>query len=381
MVGRNGARGYGAGRSGARRYGAAWRWGVVAVLLAVLVALPPLVGALPASDTDTSAADLRRTALASADIGFSGYAQSAGGLSLPVTDQLTSVADLLSDRTTLRVWWRAEDDARIDVVTPTGETGVHRDAEHIWTWEYESATASWAHPRPLALPSSPDLLPSTLARRLLSEATDTELSRLPAERVAGRDALGLRVVPAEPASSVAAVDVWVDADSGLPLRVRVTGRDGRVALDSRFLDVELVRPPAEVTRFRPPPGARVVEDRSYDVLEAARGIGGDDLPPRLVGLDRRSIEGTPRAVAAYGRGATLLTVTPVPGRLAAGLRSALRSSPEALVDELGIRLGVGPLGLMLVDPPTGRAYVLTGTVTANALAEAARALPALGSRA
>ena len=348
--------------------------------VAVLTALPAVIGALPVRDSPVPAAQLRAAVLASADVGFSGYAQSTGGLSLPVTDQLTSVADLLSDRTTMRVWWRGEDDARVDVVTPTGETAVRWDAEHIWTWEYEDATATWAHPRPLALPAPRDLLPSALARRLLSEAGDAELSRLGAERVAGRDALGLRMVPAEPASSVASVDVWVDGGSGLPLRVRVTATDGQVALDSRFLDVELVRPPAEVTRFRPPPGARIVEDRSFDVLEAAEGIGGAGLPLQLAGLDRRPLEGTPRAVAVYGRGVTLLTVAPVPGGMASGLRSALRSSPAAVADEFGIRLAVGPIGLMLVDAPGGRAYVLTGTVTADALAEAARGIPALGGR-
>ena len=364
----------------ARRRGAAARWSVVGALVAVLTALPALIGALPVRDAAMPAAELRAAVLASGSVGFSGYAQSVGGLSLPVTGQLTSVADLLSDRTTMRVWWRAEDDARVDVVTPTGETGVRWDAEHTWTWEYESATATWAHPRPLALPAPPDLLPSALARRLLSEAGDAELSRLGPQRVAGRDALGLRLVPAEPASSVASVDVWADAGSGLALRVRVTGADGQVALDSRFLDVELVRPPAEVTRFRPPPGARIEADRRFDVLEAAEGIGGAGLPLQLSGLDRRPLEGTPQAIGVYGRGVTLLTIAPVPGRFASGLRSALLSSPGAIADELGIRLAVGPIGLMLVDAPGDRAYVLTGTVTADALAEAARGVPALGGR-
>ncbi|MFP5369980.1 MAG: sigma-E factor regulatory protein RseB domain-containing protein, partial [Actinomycetes bacterium] len=231
----------------ARRRGAAARWGVVGALVAVLTALPALIAALPVRDAGIPASQLRAAVLASDSVGFSGYAQSVGGLSLPVTDQLTSVADLLSDRTTMRVWWRGKDDARVDVVTPTGETGVRWDAEHIWTWEYEEATATWAHPRPLALPAPPDLLPSSLARRLLSESGDAELSRLGPQRVAGRDAMGLRMVPAEPASSVASVDVWADAGSGLALRVRVTGTDGQVALDSRFLDVDLVRPTAEVT--------------------------------------------------------------------------------------------------------------------------------------
>jgi hypothetical protein len=38
---------------------------------------------------------------------------------------------------------------------------------------------------------------------------------------------------------------------------------------------------------------------------------------------------------------------------------------------------VGPLGLMLVEPPGRGPYVLTGTVTPDALADAARQLPGL----
>src|SRR5918993_4495541 len=92
------------------------RWAAVGVLVAVLVSLPAVVGALPVRDEDVSATDLRTAALASDAVAFSGYAESAGGLSLPVTDQLTSVADLFSDRTTMRVWWRGPSDNRVDVV-------------------------------------------------------------------------------------------------------------------------------------------------------------------------------------------------------------------------------------------------------------------------
>jgi hypothetical protein len=82
--------------------GAALRWSVVGALVALLVTLPIGIGALPASDSAVPAAELRDAVLASDDVGFSGYAVSAGGLTLPVTDQLTSVADLFSDRTTMR---------------------------------------------------------------------------------------------------------------------------------------------------------------------------------------------------------------------------------------------------------------------------------------
>ncbi len=362
-----------------RGRGAAPRWAAVGALVAVLVSLPAVVGALPAQDTDVSAADLRAAVLAGDDVGFSGTAESAGGLSLPVTDRLTSVADLFSDRTTMRVWWRGPTDHRVDVVTTAGETGVHRDAAGSWTWEYERATATRTEAAPLELPAAPDLLPPPLARRLLSEAADAELSRIGARRVAGRDALGLRLTPAEPAASVRRVDVWVDGDSGLPLQVEVVAKGSdRATLDTRFLDLELGRPPAEVTAFRPPPGAAVREGRQAEVLrEAGDRVRPVTLPDELAGLPRRALEGAPRGIGLYGSGVTLLAVAPVPEGLARALDDTLARSPDAVVDDAGARIAAGPVGLMLVEPPGRGPYVLTGTVTLDALVTAAGQLPEL----
>jgi outer membrane lipoprotein-sorting protein len=362
----------------ARGQGAPIRWTAVGLLVVALVALPSIVAALPAGDTDVPAAELRDAVLASADVGFTGYAVSAGGLALPVSERLTDVADLLSDRTLMRVWWRGPEEHRVDVVTAAGETGVHRDPCGTWTWDFEAATATRGAPASLALPTPPDLLPAALGRRLLSEATDDELSRVGARRVAGRDALGLRLVPAEPAASVGRVDVWVDRATGLPLQVEVFAEGADLAaLDTRFLDLDLAVPPADVVAFTPPPDATVLRapDTEELIAQAEERAPEGRLPGELAGLPRRGFEGVPDAVGVYGRGVTLLVAAPVPGRLARGLREALTTSPGAVTDALGTRVAAGPLGLMLVTPPDGPAYVLTGTVTLDALADAARRLP------
>ena len=78
----------------------------------------------------------------------------------------------------------------------------------------------------------------------------------------------------------------------------------------------------------------------------------------------------PPGIGLYGRGVTLLAVAPVPGRLAQGLRDALDQSPDAVRDDAGARLAIGPVAIMLVEPGQGT-YVLTGTVTPDALATAA----------
>jgi hypothetical protein len=200
--------------------------------------------------------------------------------------------------------------------------------------------------------------------------------------VAGRDALGLRLVPADVASSVGRVDVWVDPASGLPLQVEVFAEGaGLPALDTRFLDLDLAVPPADVVAFTPPPEATLLTAPDTEELIAQAEERAPDvrLPRELAGLPRRTFQGVPDAVGVYGRGVTLLAAAPVPGRLAGGLREALTASPDAVTDELGTRVAAGPLGLMLVDPGEGPAYVLTGTVTLDALADAARRLPGAAS--
>ena len=366
------------------RHGAGLRWTLVAAVVGVLVALPPVIRALPVPDVDVPAADLRDAALASADTAFSGFAESAGGLTLPVgIPRFRGLVDLFSDRTRMRVWWRGEEDARVAVVTAGGETGYHRDAYGGWTWSYEGERAVRSPRRPLALPAAPDLLPSSLGRRLLSEASAEELSRIEPRRVAGREALGLRITPAAEAASVARVDVWVDPDSGLPLQVQVYAEGAELAaLDARFLDLELADPGAASTRFTPPPGAFVSVDDSGDVLtRAGQDLPAGNLPDRLAGLPRRTVTGAPPAVGLYGRGVTLLAVVPVPAGLAFDVAQSLRDAPGAVVGRRDVRAAVGPLGLMVLSPPGGRAYLVAGTVTLDALAAAAAGLrPSLADR-
>ena len=168
-------------------------------------------------------------ALATEALGFSGYAVSAGNLALPVTDQLSSVADLFSDRTTMRVWWRGPADNRVDVVTPAGETGTHTGAgAHLDLAVRERRRRPGTPRTRWSCPPRRTCCPPRSGRRLLSEAADGELSRIGARRVAGRDALGVRLTPSDAAASVSRADIWVDADTGLPLQVRGV-REGRRA--------------------------------------------------------------------------------------------------------------------------------------------------------
>jgi hypothetical protein len=360
----------------ARGNGAARRWVIVATIVAVLAALPALVGARPAVDDDRSAAELREATLASENVQFSGFAESSGGLALPVADELDSLANLFSDRTEMRVWWRSPADNRVDVVTAGGETGYYRDTGGTWTWEYEADRATRTENAPLALPTPPDLLPNTLARRLLAEAEPAELTRIGADRIAGRDALGLQLTPAEPASSVDRVEIFVDAQTGLPLRVLLFGKGAdNPALDTRFVDLDLGQPSGGVTSFEPPPGAYRQVSGSLGALQSAgRYLEPAPLADTLAGLPRRSLDGAPPEIGIYGRGVTVLFVIPLPNGVAGDLRRAAAADPTAVTDDLGTRLTAGPLGILLVDGIGRTQTAIIGTVTVDALEQAAAEL-------
>jgi hypothetical protein len=131
-----------------------------------------------------------------------------------------------------------------------------------------------------------------------------------------------------------------------------------------------------VTGFSVPPGARFRQARTAEiVIEASRRISPVPLPAELAGLPRRQLDGVPPGIGLYGRGVTLLAVAPVPPGLAGGIRRALAQSTDAVRDAAGTRLAAGPVGVMLVERPGEGPYLLTGTVTLDALAAAAGQLP------
>ena len=100
----------------------------------------------------------------------------------------------------------------------------------------------------MRLPRAADLVPPTLAARVLAEAgPQARFSLLAPVRVAGQSAAGLRVTPADPASTVGQVDIWAAPASGLPLMVEIFGRgSGRPALESQFFQVSPWRPDPRV---------------------------------------------------------------------------------------------------------------------------------------
>jgi outer membrane lipoprotein-sorting protein len=347
--------------------------------VALLVAAPTVVSRLPVQPVDTSAQELLAKINQSTDVPYSGYAESVGGLALPEAEQLSSLTDLFGDTTRVHTWRRSADNWRVDTVAPTGERDLYRDSEGTWSWDFESNTAVRSSDLAARLPRAADLVPAELGRRLLSEAAPSEVRRLAAERIAGRDAAGLQLRPTDARSTISSVDVWADPASGVPLRVLVHSvGEARPVITSSFLDFSTAAPNPAVTSFTPPPGAKVRAEAPNDLIAAAQRLTNARTPQQLAGLPRRegAVGVAPAgAVGAYGRGVTAVVAVALPGRSARDLRTQLSKAPTAQVDANGVALTVGPLNIRLTDP-VGRApvWLLAGTVTPDTLSAAATEL-------
>jgi len=355
-----------------------WRWFLVIGGVLILGALPPLIRVWPAPENKITATDLLYRISGSRGAGYSGYAEATGGLALPITRQFNSVADLFGGLTQMRVWWRAADDWRLDTITLSGETDVYQSAAGTWTWDYESNlavnTESLAH-SPIRFPVGADLLPPTLAARLLSAAAPDAVSRIGSRRVAGVNAAGLRLRPGNGASTIGHVDVWADALSGIPLRVDVYGKGTDAAtLSSVFLDFTASRPAAAGNSFLIPAGANIRADGRLDVAAAIDRLGRGTPPDHLAGMAKNDFERT-GSIGVYGQGISTFAAVPLPDRIADSLRDQLATAPGVTVAPVGSSISAGPLTLLVGQPgPSGVAWLLTGTVTLATLIAASAEL-------
>ena len=347
------------------------RWLVVLLTAAAFVATPLLVSARPAAPSDMSATELAERIQRSADLGWSGLVETRGTLQVPDSDSFATLVQLLGEETRLRVWWRSADDWRVDRIRSTGETGLFRQGGSTIRWVFESETATYSPVSKIRLPDASDLLPPTFARSLLQGVRESELSRLPAQRIAGIDAPGLRLAPDESATTVGRVDVWADPGSGLPLQVELYGvGEERPVLTTTLRELSPGAPPAASTDFTPAEGVHVNYQPSVDVAAAANAFAPYDLPASLAGLGSRDGQ-DPGAVGIYGRGPTTLIVLPLRGQVAGPLGRQLRDRGSAQFTDVGTLAPVGPVGL-LITPLRGRrsAFLLSGTVTSETLQQA-----------
>lgn len=363
---------------------AARRWWCVGIGVLLLVATPLLVRSRPASDEDVTALALLHRVQESRDVQFAGYAQSAGAVGLPGNEELSGLADLLGGTNQVRVWWRDPSTWRVSTLRPTGETDLVHTGHRMLRWVYESRDVTLVPDVAVRLPNTVDLLPNELARRVLAGARPVELSRLPARRVAGRDALGLRLRPADEQASIGRVDVYADRASGLPVLVQLFSRGSATpALTSRFLDLSVRTPSSAELAFRAPQDAYLRNEDVIDLADAANRFAARIPPDTLAGLPSRPVRpesaapvfSVPGSAGVYGRGPTVLLALPLWSRTAQRVHEDLQSQPGVQTLDEGLLVAAPPVRLLLANAePNDSSWLLAGTVTRRALRDAARQL-------
>jgi hypothetical protein len=288
----------------------------------------------------------------------------------------------------MRVWYSSADRWRVDVIDLAAERDTYRTPQGEVTWDYgRRQLIDYGGVPVLRLPRGADLTPPELAKRLLSMAADqVTLAPLPARRVAGIDAAGVRLTPTSSLTTVGHIDIWADPASGLPLQVEVTGRSARRPfLTTRFLDVSLTAPAAGV--LVPPeqrPDLSPVGVDPTDVDNALKILDPGPLPASLAGQprandDQVTLNGTGvvfwgPGIAAYGTGLARFLVISVPRRIGYDAeRRAIRGGGVRLTfpDGDGVLITTPLVSVLAMDGhPARRTYLLAGLVDAKLLKQA-----------
>jgi hypothetical protein len=296
-----------------RTYG--WRWLVLVISVAVLCSLPVLASALPVSVPRLTAEQLRARILASQSIAFSGYAESNATFGLPPLGAFSSVASLLDGTTKMQVWQAAPTRWRVDTLSDASERDMYQlgtATAYTWDSDQQLLTEITGH-QSIRLPVAADLVPSTLAIRILDEAgSHPALSILPPRRVAGQAAAGLRITPTDRASTVGEVDIWANPDTGMPLLIELFARGtSKPALQSQFFQVTPWHPDASLLTPRHTQSTEFTVTTANDFKSVLSNLLGRPLPATLDGRARTStpVPGT----AVYGSGLAPFAVLAIRG--------------------------------------------------------------------
>lgn len=267
------------------------RWLVPVAAVAVVAGVgtlgPVVADASPKLPGITAQDLLAKVQTAKVD-GLSGTVTSEADLGLPVLPGVQvggqQVLELLSGEHTARVAFASPDKARVSV--------LDNMAERVWTtdgttaWAYDSSKreavkltipAHTAKPEK-AQPKNYD--PQTVAKQFLDAIDPTTAVQVSGtEKVAGRDAYKLRLVPKTDKTTVGSVTLAVDSKTWIPLQVTVMPRTGNdPAVQLGFSSVSFDVPSASTFAFTPPAGVKVTQEKAPATREAPKQL----TPPKSV---------------------------------------------------------------------------------------------------
>jgi outer membrane lipoprotein-sorting protein len=189
--------------------------------------------------------------------------QGEGGSSADPTAKLTELA---SGTHTLRVAADGPDRQKLSLLENAAEYSLIHNGKDVWGYDSKSnevyhGTSSESPER--GKDQQPPALPKDFAEEALKAVDDTTSVTVDGTaQVAGRDAYKLVVKPKQSGSTVGAITVAVDAQTGMPLKFTLTPASGGAAVvDAGFTKVSFAEPAASTFDFTPPKGAKVTEEK------------------------------------------------------------------------------------------------------------------------
>jgi hypothetical protein len=118
---------------------------------------------------------------------------------LPALPNLSQVTALVSGTTEMRTWYAAPDRWRVDVIGGGTERDLYQTPEAQYVWDFgDNQLSRIVGEQPVRLPRAGRPDPARPGAAACSPRPVSASRRWPAKRVAGVDAAGLRIVPAEP---------------------------------------------------------------------------------------------------------------------------------------------------------------------------------------
>jgi len=193
----------------------------------------------------------------------------------------SDINSLVTGSHTLRVWYAGPNKARVALLGTLGESDIITNGTDLWVWDSQKNEATHSviskpdgAPRgldPNDLPKTPqDAADAALA----AIDPSTEVSTSGAARVAGRPAYELTLKPKDKSSLVGSVQLAIDAEKHVPLRVRVyPANSDKTAFEVAFTQVSFNRPDDAQFRFNPPKDAKVTEGDKADPRSSAPDSG------------------------------------------------------------------------------------------------------------
>ena len=182
---------------------------------------------------------------------------------LPATGNPTSLSSLLTGSHTVQVWYASPEHFRLAAQQSLSESDVLRDGSTAWLWQSTlNKVTKFTLPahKAVSVPKQP-LTPQQAAQQVLAAVGPTTTVSVASNvTVAGQAAYGLVLAPKDARSLVGQVQIDIDGQNGVPLRLQVFARGASSpAFQVGYTDIQFVTPaPADVS-FTPPPGSTVTQ--------------------------------------------------------------------------------------------------------------------------